>query len=80
MTWYSSRDYADLRNDKIAVYSFRGYTVLKFDKETKQLEFGKNSHMAAFIDEDLKLMSKFLDDCYKYTQGLLPDINHVEVD
>lgn len=77
---YDRRDYADLQNDKIAVYNFRGYTVLKFTKETKELELGKDANMCAFIDEDLKLMAKFLEDCYKYTKGLLPDINNVEVD
>lgn len=76
---YDGRDYKDLQNDKIAVYNFRGYTVLKFDKETKHLEFGEHANMCGFVNSDLELMSKFLGDCYKYTQGLLPDINHVEV-
>lgn len=76
---HNNRDYADLQNDNIAVYNFRGYTVLKFDKETKTLEFGKDANMCAFVDEDLFYMAKFLDDCYKFTQGQIPDINHVEV-
>ena len=76
---YPARDYSDLQANNIAVYSFRGYTVLRFNKETKQLEIGKHANMCAFTDEDLFYMAKFLDDCYKFTQGQIPDINHVEV-
>jgi len=77
---HDNRDYSDTYRTDIAVYSFRGYTVLRFHKERKELEIGKDANMCSFIKEDLNLMSKFLEDCYKFSMGLLPDINHVEVD
>lgn len=77
---HDNRDYSDLQRNDIAVYNFRGYTVLKFNKETKQLEFGKHANMCAFINDDLKLMAKFLEDCYMFSTGLLKELNHVEVD
>lgn len=75
-----SRDYADLQNEKIAVYNFRGYTVLKFHKETKELEFGKHADMCCFIKNDLKLMSRFLEQCYLFATGVVDKIDNVEVD
>lgn len=75
-----SRDYSDLQNDKIAVYNFRGYTVLKFDKESKSLEIGKHADMCCFVEEDLKLMAHFLEQCYLFSTGVIKEISHVEVD
>lgn len=76
----SNRDYSDLQNDKIAVYNFRGYTVLKFDKESKSLEIGKHANMCCFIKSDLKFMSQFLEQCYLFSTGMIEDVSHVEVD
>lgn len=76
---HDRRDYNDLERTDIAVYNFRGYTVLRFNKERKELEIGKDANMCAFIKDDLLQMSKFLDDCHKFSIGLLPDVNHVEV-
>lgn len=76
----SNRDYGDLHRTDIAVYNFRGYTVLRFNKETKELEIGKHANMCSFISEDLRLMAKFLEDCHMFTAGLLKELNHVEVD
>jgi hypothetical protein len=77
---HEDRDYDDLKRDDIAVYNFRGYTVLKFNKEHKSLEFGKHADMACFIKEDLLLMSNFLRECYDFSQGYRAEISHVEVD
>lgn len=77
---HDNRDYADLHRTDIAVYNFRGYTVLKFDKTTKQLEIGKHANMCCFIAQDFKLMAKFLEDCYMFTNGLTTELPHVEVD
>lgn len=76
---YDDRDYADLRREDVAVYNFRGYTVLRFYKETKELQIGQEGNMCCFCPDDYRLMSKFLDDCYKYTQGEITKIDHVEV-
>lgn len=75
-----NRDYADLRRTDIAVYSFRGYTVLKFDKESKQLSIGKYADMCCFVESDLKYMSRFLEQCYLYSTGVCDNIDHVSVD
>lgn len=75
----SERDYADLDRDDIAVYNFRGYTVMSFNKETFKLEMGKNAHLCSFITEDIKNLSEFLDNCYLYTQGMKEYLKHVEV-
>ena len=75
----SDRDYEDLLNKEIAVYNFRGYTVLKFEKKTKSLDFGENASMCNFIPADYKLMSEFLDKCYRFCKGELLDIESVEV-
>ena len=71
---------ADLSNESIAVYNFRGYTVLKFHKESKELEIGKDANMCAFIKDDLHLMSQFLEQCYLFSVGVIDKIDHVEVD
>lgn len=76
----SDRDYADLKNDKIAVYNFRGYTVLRFDKESKALEIGKHADMCCFVEEDIHLMSCFLERCYGFSKGWITEIDNVEVD
>lgn len=77
---YDDRDYSDLQRTDIAVYNFRGYTVLKFKKETKELEFGKHANMCSFIKDDFKKMAQFLDNCYNYSAGLIENVDHVEVD
>jgi hypothetical protein len=77
---YGSRNYSDLRRTDIAVYNFRGYTVLKFNKENKQLEIGKHADMCCFISTDLLAMAQFLEQCYLYTGGTIADVEHVEVD
>lgn len=80
-----NRDYADLERTDIAVYNFRGYTVLRFWKKdaedgmAKALEFGKNANHCSFIPDDFHLMSKFLEDCYAFCKGELKDIEHVSV-
>jgi hypothetical protein len=74
------RDYADLQRTDIAVYNFRGYTVVRFHKEKKQLEFGKDCNMCCFITEDLRLLAHFLEQCYLFANGVITDISHVEVD
>lgn len=76
----SNRDYADLNNPNIAVYNFRGYTVLKFNKESGELEFGKHANMCSFIKSDLNLMSRFLEQCYLFATGVIKEIDNVEVD
>lgn len=76
---YDNRDYADLKRDDIAVYNFRGYTVLKFTKETGELEIGKYADMCSFIKSDLKQMSEFLENCYMFSMGIRPELDHVEV-
>jgi len=77
---HDNRDYSDLQRTDIAVYNFRGYTVLKFNKETKDLEIGKHADMCCFIKDDLDAMSKFLRECYEFSMGWKTEINHVEVD
>lgn len=76
---YDNRDYADLKNTNIAVYNFRGYTVLRFDKDKKTLEIGKHAEMCCFIDRDFQLMAQFLEQCYLFTTGMTKDVAHVEV-
>lgn len=76
---HDERDYADFNRTDIAVYNFRGYTVLKFHKETKQLEIGKHANMCCFIPADLLAMAQFLEKCYLYTSGVEKDVDHVEV-
>jgi hypothetical protein len=80
MGYDDDRDYADLQNDKIAVYNFRGYTVLRFHKEKKYLEFGEYAYMCAFVDYDFTLMCHFLEQCYLFTTGMIDKIDHVSVD
>lgn len=77
---HDNRDYADLKRTDIAVYNFRGYTVLKFNKETKELEIGKHAYMCSFIKDDFRLMAQFLENCYMFTTGLTTELPHVEVD
>lgn len=77
---HDNRDYADLRDETIAVYNFRGYTVLKFDKKTKTLSIGKNHELCSFVTGDLILMSDFLKECHEYTRGELADVKSMEVD
>lgn len=77
---YDQRDYSDLKRTDIAVYNFRGYSVLKFNKETKELEFGEHANMCSFIDDDLRLMARFLDDCHNFSIGVTDVLDHVEVD
>lgn len=72
------RDYKDLENLNIAVYNFRGYTVLKFDKKTKYLEIGTNANMCHLIADDLKLMTEFLNNCYMFTQDQVEDVKHIK--
>jgi hypothetical protein len=76
---HDSRDYSDLQRTDIAVYNFRGYTVLKFYKENKQLEIGKHADMCCFISADLLAMAQFLEQCYLYTNGTIDNVEHVEV-
>ena len=75
-----SRDYIDLSNDKIAVYNFRGYTVLRFYKETKTLEIGEDANMCSFINDDLKQMSQFLANCWAFAEGHTNQLDNMEVD
>lgn len=79
------RDYADLERKDIAVYNFRGYTVLKFfktdasDGYAKALEIGKNANMCCFCPLDYKLMSEFLMECYKFCKKEVDNVEHVTV-
>ena len=75
-----NRDYADLNNPEIAVYNFRGYTVLKFIKKDKSFLVGKNANMCSFIPSDYKYMSEFLMKCYQFCQGEIPDVESVGMD
>jgi hypothetical protein len=77
---YDNRDYDDLLRGDIAVYNFRGYTVLKFNKETHELEFGKHANMCSFINDDLRLMAHFIEQCYLFATGVITEIEHVSVD
>lgn len=76
---FDERDYDDLKRDDIAVYNFRGYTVLKFDKGNFSLEVGQNATMCSLIVADFALMAKFLDDCAKFSKGKIEEVEHVEV-
>ena len=76
---YDSRDYADLRNPEIAVYNFRGYTVFRFKKKEKQLEFGEEANMCHFIKDDYELMARFLTACFDFCNGKIDKIENVEV-
>ena len=60
----SDRDYKDLSDPNLIVYNFRGYTVIKYNKSRKELEFGENANLCSFIKEDLLLMSDFLRNLY----------------
>ena len=80
MCWDNdNRDYDDLKRTDIAVYNYRGYTVLYFDKETKELKIGKNADMCWLIKDDMREMAKFLTNCYKFSKGKIKEIEHVEV-
>jgi hypothetical protein len=76
---YDERQYQDLNRTDIATYNFRGYRVILFEKQSKRLYFGSNHDQCNFIVEDLKLMSEFLDRCYKYAKGEIEDVTHIKV-
>lgn len=77
------RDYADTQRDDIAVYNFRGYTVLKFWKRNADdgmkfaLYFPEGANMCVFCTDDYKLMAEFLQECYKFCRGEVDDVKHV---
>ena len=77
------RDLKDLERNDIAVYNFRGYTVLRFwkinatDGMSKALEFGKNANHCIFCPDDYKLMAEFLQECYRFCKSEIGDVKHV---
>lgn len=73
------RDYSDFQDKNLAIYNFRGYTVLRFYKDKKFLQFGENAELCEFVPDDFKLMSEFLNNCYKFSVGEISDIENIEV-
>lgn len=73
------RDYKDLENPDLAVYNFRGYTVLRFYKGKKELEFGDDANMCRFIPDDYSGMAEFLLECKRFIEGEVEDVASVGV-
>lgn len=73
------RDSADLYNADLAVYNYRGYTIVSLNKKTKCVDIGRNAHMCNLIDEDLTGIAAFLTECLKYRRGEVENVTTVEV-
>lgn len=73
------RDTADLQNPNLAVYNFRGYTIVSLNKTNKGVFFGQNASMCHLIDDDLTGIANFLTECLKFRRGEVDDVATVEV-
>lgn len=69
----------DSDNSKFAYYIFRGIPILKFDKEKKQLEIQKYSHMYCFDQETIKLLSYFVESCHLFSMGIVKEVKNIEI-
>lgn len=83
---HEPRDYDDFNRKDIAIYNFRGYTVLKFWKKDAPdgmkfaLKWGDDANNCCFIPSDFKYMREFLDKCYAFTQDETKDFDGTDVD
>lgn len=75
-----NRDYDDFKNPDLAVYNFRGYTVIRFNKKLEEIEIGQNAYLCGFTKDDLFLIASFLLDCLKFIRGYSNDVKNIEVD
>lgn len=76
---YDKRDVDDLKDPNLAVYQFRGYTVLKFNKAEKTLKFGDDANQCKFVDDDYSAMARFLMQCLAYRVGVAEDVKNTIV-
>lgn len=80
------RDHADLERDDIAVYNFRGYSVIRFWKRQAHdgmkhamLFVPENAYSCIYCPDDYRLMAEFLQECYRFCRGEVDDVKHVRV-
>lgn len=73
------RDYADFKNNNLAVFNCRGFTLIRIFKNTKNVEIGENAHLVYLGERDLLLLSYFLKKCYDFITGKINDIENVKL-
>ena len=60
-----------------AKLDFRGLTVITFDGKT--ITFTKDAVMCNFIPEDTRIIADFLMQCYKYQEGVIKEVENIEL-
>ena len=68
-----------LKQSKFAYYTYKGINIIKFDKQNKLLEIQKYSDMYCFDQEEIKLLSYFIESCHLFSIGVIKEVNNVEI-